>query len=67
MFYVVDVTRSFRASVKYGENLRNSTVGDGFHFQHRNPRKFPIESLKNWTVSTATSSQYLAVNCEPIV
>jgi hypothetical protein len=21
----------------------------------------------NWTVSTATSSQYLAVNCEPIV
>jgi hypothetical protein len=21
----------------------------------------------NWTVTTATSSQYLAVNCEPIV
>jgi hypothetical protein len=21
----------------------------------------------NWTISTATSSQYLAVNCEPIV
>jgi hypothetical protein len=24
-------------------------------------------SASNWTVSTATSSQYLAVNCEPIV
>jgi hypothetical protein len=23
--------------------------------------------VTNWTVSTATSSQYLAVNCEPIV
>jgi hypothetical protein len=26
-----------------------------------------LEGGTNWTVSTATSSQYLAVDCEPIV
>jgi hypothetical protein len=25
-------------------DLRNATLGHGFHFQHRNPGKFPIES-----------------------
>jgi hypothetical protein len=27
----------------------------------------PLISISDWTVSTATSSQYLSVNCEPTV
>jgi hypothetical protein len=39
-------------------DLRNTTLGYGFHFQHRNSRTFPIESLANDSGRTLVCTKY---------
>jgi hypothetical protein len=41
---------SYKSNTQTNLDLRNTTLGYGFHFQHRHPRKYPIESLEhyNW-------------------
>jgi hypothetical protein len=36
----------------------NTTLGYGFHFQHRNPRTFPIESLAHDSGRTSVCAEY---------
>jgi hypothetical protein len=36
---------SYIKNTEINMDLRNTTLGYGFHFQHRNSRTFPIESL----------------------
>jgi hypothetical protein len=38
--------------------LRNTTLGYGFHFQHRNPRTFPIESLAHESGRALVRAEY---------
>jgi hypothetical protein len=39
-------------------DLQNSTLGYGFHFQHRNSRTFPIENLSHYSERTLIYSEY---------
>jgi uncharacterized Zn-finger protein len=39
-------------------SLRNTTLGYGFHFQHRNSRTFPIESLVHDSGRTFVCAEY---------
>jgi hypothetical protein len=39
-------------------DLRDTTLGYGFHFQHRNSRTFPIESLAHDSGSTLVCVEY---------
>jgi hypothetical protein len=39
-------------------DLRNTTVGHGFHFQHTNSRTFPIESLAHDSGRTLVLAEY---------
>jgi hypothetical protein len=39
-------------------DLRNTTLGYGFHFQHKNPRMFLIESLAHDSGRTLESAEY---------
>jgi hypothetical protein len=38
--------------------LKNTAVGNGFHFQHRNSRMFPIESLAHDSGHTLVCAEY---------
>jgi hypothetical protein len=39
-------------------DLRNTTLGYGSHFQHRNSRTFPIESLAHYSERTLACAEY---------
>jgi hypothetical protein len=39
-------------------DLRNTTLGDGFHFQHRNPRTLPVESFVHDSGRTLVRAEY---------
>jgi hypothetical protein len=39
-------------------DLRITTLGYGFHFQHRNSRMFPIESLAHDSGRTLVCAEY---------
>jgi hypothetical protein len=60
----MEATRSYETSV-YNKATRRHIQEDGIALLYGDGVYFLWGT--NWTVSTATSSQYLTVNCEPIV
>jgi hypothetical protein len=45
LLFTVNCYQMHLVNVQTNLDLRNTTVGYGFHFQHRNSRTFPIDSL----------------------
>jgi hypothetical protein len=54
----IQQTSLIQSNTQTNLDLRNTTLGYGFHFQHRNFRTFPVEDLAHDTGRTLVRAEY---------